>query len=68
MEESFYQCPYCWEDVSILVDVSQPDQNYIEDCEVCCNPIDFRIKCDSMSKDETIQEIVKLYESTRNKI
>lgn len=39
MEESFYQCPYCWEEASILVDVSQPAQNYIEDCEVCCNPI-----------------------------
>lgn len=47
MEESFYQCPYCWEEASILVDVSQLAQNYIEDCEVCCNPIEFRIKCDS---------------------
>tara|TARA_B100000524_G_scaffold243634_1_gene130524 strand:- start:79 stop:261 length:183 start_codon:yes stop_codon:yes gene_type:complete len=45
MEEYFYQCPYCWEAVSALVDVSQPLQNYIEDCEVCCNPIEFNIQC-----------------------
>ncbi|MDA8531498.1 CPXCG motif-containing cysteine-rich protein [Flavobacteriaceae bacterium] len=45
MQEHFYQCPYCWEQVSVLVDVSQPSQTYIEDCEVCCNPIQFQIQC-----------------------
>ena len=45
MEEHFYQCPYCWEQVSLLVDVSQSSQTYIEDCEVCCNPIQFHIQC-----------------------
>lgn len=45
MEEYFYQCPYCWEQVSVLVDVSQSSQTYIEDCEVCCNPIQFHIQC-----------------------
>jgi len=45
MEEHFYQCPYCWEQVSVLVDVSQSSQTYIEDCEVCCNPIQFQIQC-----------------------
>jgi transcription elongation factor Elf1 len=39
MEEYFFQCPYCWEQISMLIDMSQPSQNYIEDCEVCCNPI-----------------------------
>jgi hypothetical protein len=45
MEEHFYQCPYCWEQVSVLVDVSQSSQTYIEDCEVCCNPIQFHVQC-----------------------
>ena len=49
MEEYFYQCPYCWEAVSTLVDVSQPLQNYIEDCEVCCNPIKFKIQCSAQT-------------------
>jgi hypothetical protein len=39
MEEYFFQCPYCWEQISMLIDMSQPSQNYIEDCEICCNPI-----------------------------
>lgn len=43
MEEHFFQCPYCWEDISMLVDYSVSDQNYIEDCEICCNPIQLDI-------------------------
>jgi len=39
MEEQFFQCPYCWENISMLIDISQIKQSYIEDCEVCCNPI-----------------------------
>jgi len=27
-----------------MVDSSISHQNFIEDCEVCCNPIDFNIK------------------------
>ena len=32
-------CPYCGEQISILVDLSVADQEYIEDCEVCCRPM-----------------------------
>ncbi len=39
MDEHFFQCPYCWEEVSMLLDTSVYKQTYIEDCEVCCNPI-----------------------------
>ncbi|WP_418637042.1 CPXCG motif-containing cysteine-rich protein [Winogradskyella sp.] len=39
MHEHFFQCPYCWEQISMLIDVSQKHQKYIEDCEICCNPI-----------------------------
>jgi len=40
MEEHFFQCPYCWEQISMLLDASITKQTYIEDCEVCCNPIE----------------------------
>ncbi|HER40014.1 MAG TPA: CPXCG motif-containing cysteine-rich protein [Salinimicrobium catena] len=40
MHEHFFQCPYCWEEISVLLDPSVPRQRYIEDCEVCCNPIE----------------------------
>jgi len=40
MEEHFFQCPYCWEEISMTLDSSVSRQTYIEDCEVCCNPIE----------------------------
>ena len=39
MYEHFFQCPYCWEEISMLLDPSVRKQTYVEDCEVCCNPI-----------------------------
>lgn len=39
MIEHFFQCPYCWEEISMLLDSSLGQTEYIEDCEVCCNPI-----------------------------
>ncbi|MDC3133976.1 CPXCG motif-containing cysteine-rich protein [Bacteroidota bacterium] len=39
MIEYFLTCPYCWEKISMLIDSSVGGQNYIEDCETCCNPI-----------------------------
>jgi hypothetical protein len=40
MYEHFFQCPYCWEEISMLLDPSVSKQVYVEDCEVCCNPIE----------------------------
>ncbi|MBN2867458.1 MAG: CPXCG motif-containing cysteine-rich protein [Flavobacteriaceae bacterium] len=39
MLEHFFTCPYCWETISMLLDTSVRKQTYVEDCEVCCNPI-----------------------------
>lgn len=39
MLEHFFQCPYCWEQISMLLDTSVLKQTYVEDCEVCCNLI-----------------------------
>ncbi|MDO1501362.1 CPXCG motif-containing cysteine-rich protein [Winogradskyella maritima] len=49
MEEHFFQCPYCWETISMLIDLSQTQQNYIEDCEICCNPIQINAQIDGQS-------------------
>jgi hypothetical protein len=38
MQEHYFQCPYCWEEISMLLDPSV-SSSYVEDCEVCCNPI-----------------------------
>ncbi|MDC6365624.1 MULTISPECIES: CPXCG motif-containing cysteine-rich protein [Flavobacteriaceae] len=40
MLEHFFQCPYCWEEISFLLDTSVHQQTYVEDCEICCNPIE----------------------------
>jgi hypothetical protein len=32
-------CPHCWETISLTLDLSVPEQSYIEDCPVCCHPM-----------------------------
>ncbi|MFQ6004423.1 MAG: CPXCG motif-containing cysteine-rich protein [Woeseia sp.] len=32
-------CPYCAESMNILVDLSGGGQSYVEDCQVCCQPM-----------------------------
>jgi len=41
--EAFFRCPWCAETVSALVDLSAPDQVYVEDCEVCCRPMTLHV-------------------------
>ncbi|MCH7784777.1 MAG: CPXCG motif-containing cysteine-rich protein [Bacteroidetes bacterium] len=43
MFEHFFLCPYCWENISMLLDDSIDFNKYIEDCEVCCNPIEISV-------------------------
>ena len=40
--EQFFDCPHCGKTISILLDLSVLNQEYIEDCEVCCRPIEIR--------------------------
>lgn len=47
MEEHFFQCPYCWESISVLLDSSVAHQKYIEDCEICCNPMEIDVTFES---------------------
>ena len=35
-----FTCPYCGEEISMVLDLSVRRQTYIEDCEVCCKPIE----------------------------
>jgi len=45
-EEVEFHCPYCGERISVLVDCSEAEQQYVEDCQVCCSPILLRIRVD----------------------
>jgi transcription elongation factor Elf1 len=35
-----FTCPHCGERISMLLDMSAGSQRYVEDCEVCCSPIE----------------------------
>ena len=48
-------CPYCGELIDILLDTSVTHQNYIEDCQVCCRPINFDV---SASQDGDVVVMV----------
>lgn len=37
------QCPYCGEPLELVVDASAGPQRYVEDCAVCCRPIEVSI-------------------------
>jgi transcription elongation factor Elf1 len=50
--EYFFACPYCSERISMVLDTSVKRQTYIEDCEVCCQPIEVRY---SVEDDEVRQ-------------
>lgn len=46
-EEVTVTCPYCGEPFSTLVDCSAGTQQYVEDCQVCCQPIVFSCNVDA---------------------
>lgn len=39
-------CPYCGEGFETGVDVSAGAQSYVEDCPVCCRPIEMTVRVD----------------------
>ena len=36
-------CPYCWERYETQVDLSGGSFSYVEDCQVCCQPIEMSL-------------------------
>ncbi len=45
LTESTVRCPFCGEAVTILIDTSAGDQSYVEDCQVCCRPMNIDFSC-----------------------
>lgn len=44
--EHGFQCPYCGEGITVVIDTSAAGQAYVEDCEVCCQPIELSFAVD----------------------
>lgn len=44
--ESEVRCPWCGEVYATTIDTSQGDHSTIEDCAVCCRPIELTVTCE----------------------
>lgn len=54
IEEDYpFSCPHCGVDLSVRIDASGgAKQEFIQDCEVCCRPIQIQVR---LSGDEVIE-------------
>jgi len=43
--ETEITCPHCGEFFPLQIDTSQSEQSLIEDCTVCCRPINLAVRC-----------------------
>lgn len=50
LDTSIISCPYCGEAIELVIDTSVGEQEYIEDCEVCCRPINLLVQTDSQGQ------------------
>ena len=39
-------CPYCGEPIELVIDCSILQQQYVEDCQVCCRPMIVNVMLD----------------------
>lgn len=44
------QCPYCGEAFETLLDLSAGSARYVEDCPVCCRPIELQLEIDQQGR------------------
>jgi transcription elongation factor Elf1 len=47
-------CPYCGEEFVALIDLSSGSTAYIQDCEICCRPIQFQLECGDTGEIESL--------------
>ena len=43
LQSKTISCPHCGHHQHITIDASNGDQDYYEDCRICCNPIHYRL-------------------------
>jgi hypothetical protein len=48
------QCPYCGETLTVRLDLSAGSQSYVEDCQVCCQPIQMGSR---VAEDGTLEAV-----------
>lgn len=55
LDEFTIACPWCGEPFVALVDTSIDNQTYVEDCQICCQPVLFEVRLDTISGEVTLQ-------------
>lgn len=55
LESTEIICPYCGERIVLEVDCSAGDQRYIEDCQVCCAPIELSVR---LAPDGSFSDVI----------
>ncbi|MGI9335961.1 MAG: CPXCG motif-containing cysteine-rich protein [Gammaproteobacteria bacterium] len=55
LESADITCPYCWETITIDIDTSNGSGDYVEDCQVCCNPIRIAIGVDNEARVTSVE-------------
>lgn len=62
--ESFtdISCPYCGEAILIRLDLSAGAQSYVEDCQVCCQPIQVDVQVDEGGALEAVRPSASIAE------
>ena len=46
INSSYVHCPYCGQSIELVIDYSAGEEEYVEDCSVCCRPIVISIEQD----------------------
>lgn len=44
LQDVAIDCPYCGERIQLLVDASEGEACLVEDCQVCCRPIELQLR------------------------
>ena len=45
--ECTVDCPACWERHTVIIDITAQERTIIEDCHVCCNPMQLSFQIDA---------------------
>ena len=48
------ECPYCWQHYETQVDLTAGSASYVEDCQVCCQPIELAVVVDDEGRLEAV--------------
>jgi sarcosine oxidase delta subunit len=48
-------CPYCGEAIELVIDTSAGAADYVEDCPVCCRPMQVDVRMDGEAIQVRVQ-------------